>query len=554
MDAVTIRRMQARVLVLCDMAETRQAIAEALAGDEARVTLTADTAEARREAAAAPPDAVVAVDGGAAEAQGLLRSIRAAHALHGAMFVAVAVRDAHADLMQAGADQVLDAAASPEEIRRAVQGRLRRRTQLLELGQVDARRRSAESMVAARLGHGRLRGVIALRIERLDAVTAAMGGESAQHIAGEFRRRLGPLLPDGCEMVLLDHGVVAAVEGDDPQQLARAMLHQARQPLDVQGRSLRLRTHAGICHAVASDGDAGTLLRRAEVAAREAADQGLADPHAWDAALGHRLLDDLAMAHAIREAVEHAAFRLVLQPQVRMDRGEPFGAEALIRWTAPGDRPISTARFVQVAEDTGLMDAIGAWSLREACRQAVAWDAQGLRLRVSVNATPHQLLQADFAAMVQRSLAEGGLSGERLVVEVPERAIATREPQLARTLESLRSMGVTVAVDDFGAGLATVAALRDLAVQELKIDRMFIRALPGTPQDRMAVETVLQLAQRLGLRTVAVGVEHAAQWAWLKEQGCDAAQGWLIGRPVEADHFVEAIAALRRAKSAFTGG
>jgi EAL domain-containing protein (putative c-di-GMP-specific phosphodiesterase class I) len=98
-----------------------------------------------------------------------------------------------------------------------------------------------------------------------------------------------------------------------------------------------------------------------------------------------------------------------------------------------------------------------------------------------------------------------------------------------------------------------VAALRDLPVQELKIDRMFIRALPGTPQDRMAVETVLQLAQRLGLRTVAVGVEHTAQWAWLKEQGCDAAQGWLIGKPVEADGFVDAIAALRRGKATFTG-
>jgi EAL domain-containing protein (putative c-di-GMP-specific phosphodiesterase class I) len=100
------------------------------------------------------------------------------------------------------------------------------------------------------------------------------------------------------------------------------------------------------------------------------------------------------------------------------------------------------------------MGEIGTWSLREACRQAVAWDAQGLRLRVSVNATARQLLQADFADMAHRCLAEGGLSGERLAVEVPERAIATREPQLARTLEDLRSMGVTVAVDDFGGGAA----------------------------------------------------------------------------------------------------
>jgi EAL domain-containing protein (putative c-di-GMP-specific phosphodiesterase class I) len=298
--------------------------------------------------------------------------------------------------------------------------------------------------------------------------------------------------------------------------------------------------------------DAPAALRRAEAAAREARHQGLSIPHAWQDEIGARLLGDLELASAMRRAVEQAEFRLVFQPQVRMDRGEPLGVEALIRWTPPGGTSIPPNRFVALAEESGLIDHIGTWSLREACRQAVAWSEAGMRLRVAVNVTPRQVRHPGFAANVRQALAENGMPGDQLVLELGEAALLARDPgSLTETLQALRTLGVEIAIDDFGAGLGTLASLRSLPVTEIKIDRGFVRPLPGTGEDRLAVETVLRLAHQLRLRTVAVGVENAAQWAWLKEQGCDAAQGWLIGRPVESTDLPATIGALRRARGTF---
>ena len=172
-------------------------------------------------------------------------------------------------------------------------------------------------------------------------------------------------------------------------------------------------------------------------------------------------------------------------------------------------------------------------------------------LRVAVNASPAQVGNPHFVETVRQALAESGLAGDRLVIELSEAALLRDPRAIAQTLEALRTLGVQACVDDFGAGLATLASLRGLPIGEIKIDRSFVHALPGTPEDRMAVETVLRLASRMGLRTTAVGVENAAQWAWLREQGCDAAQGWLVGKPVEAHELVATIAALRRARGQF---
>jgi EAL domain-containing protein (putative c-di-GMP-specific phosphodiesterase class I) len=259
----------------------------------------------------------------------------------------------------------------------------------------------------------------------------------------------------------------------------------------------------------------------------------------------------MELASAMRQAVEQADFRMVYQPQVRMDRAEPFGVEALIRWNLPDGVSVPPNRFVALAEESGLIDDIGAWSLREACRQAVAWEEQGLGLRVAVNIAPRQAMQPHFAETVRQAIAESGLAGDRLLLEITEVALLRGADTLAASLEAIRSLGVRLAVDDFGAGLATLAGLRRLPISEIKIDRSFVRPLPGMAEDRLAVETILRLAQQMQLRTSAVGVENEAQWAWLKEQGCDTAQGWLIAKPVEGTELPGVIGALRRARGQF---
>jgi EAL domain-containing protein (putative c-di-GMP-specific phosphodiesterase class I) len=173
---------------------------------------------------------------------------------------------------------------------------------------------------------------------------------------------------------------------------------------------------------------------------------------------------------------------------------------------------------------------------------------------VSVNASTGQLRQGRLVELVRRALSESGLSGDQLAIDLPESALLHEPHELRSALEALRTLGVSVCVDDFGAGLATLALLRGQPLDEIKIDRSFIRPLPGTTDDRLAVDTVLKLAHRLGWRSVAMGVENAAQWSWLKDQGCDAAQGWLMGKPVEPETFVDTVATLRRARGQFGGG
>ena len=536
-----------------DAGERRDGVAQELSAACLDLTVTSDLTDARRLAHGSLPEAMVLVDSPACDALAAARSVRADRLLHSCMLVAVAHRDRHTALLRAGVDQTLGAGATPGEVREATECRLARRRQLLEVGGADARRHGAESIVEAMIAQGRLRGVIVLRGDRLDALAAAVGGEESRRLRGELRQRLSPLLPRGCEMVMMDDGAMVAVDAGGPamEELAESMLRHARSPISVAGRELRLRVHAGIAVTPASDAEASTLLQRAEVSARQARDTGMAAPNHWRDELATQVLDDLELATAIRRAVEQAEFRLVFQPLVRMDRGEPYGAEALIRWTPAGGVSVPPARFVAVAEETGLIDEIGTWSVREACRQAARWATEGLRLRVSVNVSPRQLQHGRLLDTVKCALSESGLSGEHLAIELPETALLRDGAEVRSTLEGLRSLGVGVCVDDFGAGLSTLAGLRNQPVDEIKIDRSFIRPLPGSTEDRLAVDTVLRLAHQLGWRAVAVGVEHAAQWAWLKDQGCDAAQGWLIGRPVEADAVIETIAAVRRRRGQF---
>jgi EAL domain-containing protein (putative c-di-GMP-specific phosphodiesterase class I)/DNA-binding response OmpR family regulator len=543
-----------RALLVCDAGERRDAVQAALVAANLEVTMAVDAADVPHLTRSLHADALVLLDTPACDALRVAEAIRQDASLHACMIVAVALRDRHASLMRAGTDHAMGAGTTADEVADAVIGRLHRRAQLLEVGAVDARRRSADSMVEALAARGRLHGVVALRVERMQELAAALGGEGATMLRGQLRERLSPALPRGSELAMIDGGAIAAVDSEARSiaEIADTLLRQARQSLQANGRDLRLRVHAGYieCGEIAGL-DPATALRRAEAAAREARHQGLAAPHPWRDELGARLLGDLELSSAMREAVEQAQFRLVFQPQVRMDRGDPFGVEALIRWNMPGGASVPPNRFVALAEESGLIDDIGAWSLREACRQAVAWDDLGLRLRVAVNVSPRQATQSGFADTVRQALAESGCAGDRLVLELGEAALLRDAGTLADTLQSLRTLGVEIAVDDFGAGLTTLASLRRLPIREIKIDRSFVRPLPGTREDRLAVETVLQLARSMQLRTVAVGVENAAQWAWLKEQGCDAAQGWLIGRPVEGAELPATIGALRRARGQF---
>jgi len=296
--------------------------------------------------------------------------------------------------------------------------------------------------------------------------------------------------------------------------------------------------------------DARTLIGRAEMAADQARSGAHSAAAHWSASMSSQVLNDLQLASALQHAVEHSEFQLLFQPQINMNRGDVYGAEVLIRWTSPEGVAIAPGRFVVVAQECGVMDQITLWSLRESCRHCAAWEQLGLHIRVAVNITANQLGNARFVDTVRGVLNESGVSGAQLAVEISEAAILSNPQAFSAPLTTLRNLGVAVCVDDFGVGVATLSNMKALPVSELKIDRSFIRPLPGTAPDRMMVQTMLALSKQLNMRMVAVGVENVTQWAWLKEQACDSAQGWLIGKAVAAEEFCALVGEIRQNKFA----
>ena len=239
----------------------------------------------------------------------------------------------------------------------------------------------------------------------------------------------------------------------------------------------------------------------------------------------------LRLESGLREAVAARAFELVYQPKIEAASGRLTGFEALIRWRHEG-AAISPADFIPVAEDTGLIIEIGRWVLEEACRTATRWALDHGPVPVAVNVSARQLADPGFARLVEQVLQRHGTPPHLLELEITETVIMKDVRHHLPTLNRLRALGVRIAIDDFGTGYSSLAYLRQLPVDVLKIDRSFVNDLPHAPD---IASTVIALAQRLLLSTVAEGVETAEQRHWLAEAGCDCLQGYLISRPLAAE-------------------
>lgn len=242
----------------------------------------------------------------------------------------------------------------------------------------------------------------------------------------------------------------------------------------------------------------------------------------------------LALQDDVREAVRRDELRLVYQPIVTVPDRVPVAVEALLRWHQPDRDPVTVTELVTVAEDVGAIVPIGSWVLRQACQQAAAWGADGLELRVNVNVSPVQLVWPGFADDVEEALASADLDASRLVLEITETALLEDALVVRPTIERLRRLGVRFSVDDFGTGYSSLRYLRDVPLDELKIDRTFVAGIADGPEDAALALAVIHLAASFDLRTVAEGVERDAQVVELASRGCGLAQGYLFSPPLGA--------------------
>jgi len=367
--------------------------------------------------------------------------------------------------------------------------------------------------------------------------------DSFGHPAGdELLRQLGPRLmravPTSGSVFRLGGDELAVllvdVNAEEATLVAERILAAIMEPFFLHKLSASVGASIGIALAP-QDATEGTGLMWCADTAMYRAKLGNIPHVFYDQGIdgGEQLLN---LVEELRDAVEEGKFVLHYQPQLDLRTGEVRAVEALIRWPHPRLGLVPPLKFIPLAEDAGLMQALTTWVLGEAMAQCAAWRSTGRILAVSVNVTTANLLQEGFTELVVDLLKKNGLPGEALVIEITEMSIITDFARSKAVIEEMRDLNIIVSIDDFGAGFTSLAYLSSLAVGELKLDRTFITGLGGDGQERVdLVRATIQLGHDMRLRVVAEGIEDVATLDLLSELGCDLAQGYYISRPMPAN-------------------
>jgi diguanylate cyclase (GGDEF)-like protein len=279
--------------------------------------------------------------------------------------------------------------------------------------------------------------------------------------------------------------------------------------------------------------DPGALIKQADTAMYAAKDAGRNAYRFYTADMNARVQARLQLETDMRRGLMDDEFFLVYQPQIEIASGRACGVEALLRWRDPQRGVIGPNEFIPVAEESGMIQALGARVLRDACRQVMTWHRHNMMLRLSVNLSVQQLQHDSWLSIVEDALHTSGLPARYLDLEITESVIITHPEKAVATLMKLKQMGVSITVDDFGTGYSNLSSLSSLPIQAVKIDQRFVHGLEQNKNDEAVIQAIIALSHSLGLRVIAEGVETVAQYEYLKSRGCEEAQGYLISRPLE---------------------
>jgi diguanylate cyclase (GGDEF)-like protein len=334
--------------------------------------------------------------------------------------------------------------------------------------------------------------------------------------------------------------IIGALEQDNNAGLvAHKLLAAFRQPFAVAGQSLYVTASIGISLFPQDGSEVDTLIRNADAAMYRAKDQGRDTLRFYTEDMTAHALAQVAMESDLRQALARGEFVLHYQPQIELATGRIAGLEALIRWQHPGRGLVAPGQFIPLAESTGLIVPISAWVVRTAAAQMKQWRDQGVLAdaAVWVNLSNRDLQNRGLAEAIEGMIREVGLDPRALAVEITETWIMANPESAAGNIQRLQALGIEVGIDDFGTGYSSLAALKHLAVSELKIDRSFVAGLPEDAAGCAIARAVIALGQALGLKVVAEGVETQAQADFLKREGCRMAQGYLFSRPLPAAEF-----------------
>jgi diguanylate cyclase (GGDEF)-like protein len=392
-------------------------------------------------------------------------------------------------------------------------------------------------------------GVLLIELDGLKAVNDALGHAIGDRLLIEVAERTRAAVgsrgvvarPGGGFAVLVEN----VADEEDASALAELVVDALALPYELDGRVLFIAPRIGIVVADGSYRDVDTLLRNADVALYHARSSGQRAFVCFEQSMHVAALDRLELEAGLRRALQHGQLVLHYQPIAGLRSGQILGVEALVRWMHPERGMVPPMDFIPLAEETGLVVALGEWVLREACRRTVAWHrAHPDRppLFVAVNLALSQLQLPAFGETVAAILIETGLRAEDLVLEITESQIMDNIEAIRPNLERLRRLGVRMSIDDFGTGYSSLSRLRSLPVDELKIDRSFVHEIRNAEDEAPLVSAIIAMAHGLGLKVVGEGVETAEQLDFLLRDGCDRVQGYLLGRPAPAELIDDLIA------------
>jgi diguanylate cyclase (GGDEF)-like protein len=389
--------------------------------------------------------------------------------------------------------------------------------------------------------------VLFIDLDRFKSVNDSLG-----HRAGD---ELLALVSERIQSSLRASDVAARLGGDEfavllenasiehARQVAERIATSVGEPFRLGDRTVYIGSSIGIAPCQARGVDAAELLGNADVAMYQSKKARSGQVVLFEPAMHAEVLTRLDFQVDLKNAISAGEFRLMFQPQVRLDSAELCATEALLRWRHPTRGDVPPDVFIAVAEEIGLISDIGRWVMHEGVRELAAWRRIVPDLTMSINASPREIVDRGFVACVKDALAEAAVPGDALTIELTETALMTDPSTALRHLKALKSAGVRVAVDDFGTGYSSLSYLRQFPVDQVKIDRSFVAGVSRSTEDRAVVKAIIDLGRALRLQVVAEGIESDAQLRALRRLGCDLGQGYHLYRPLERDHCTEVVRA-----------
>jgi len=417
------------------------------------------------------------------------------------------------------------------------------RTQLEEQLRLDlARARRSGDAVA----------LLYFDLDNFKLVNDSLGHAAGDEVLRETARRVAELVrggdvlarQGGDEFLLLMHCPGPETATAAAHLAADRIAAALERPFEVSGAEFHIGASIGVALAPEHADDAESLLKRADSAMYQAKRAGGGTVAVFQQEEGDARAR-LSLTTRLRRAIGAGDLRLHYQPIVALDDSGLTGVEALVRWEDPEHGLVAPGDFIPIAEETGLIDPIGDWVVEELCAQGVRWAQQGLRPRLSFNLSPRQLRRTDLVSSISERIAAHGLRPEQLCAELTETAVMSDAHRHRSLLDELHEAGLSIAIDDFGAGHSSLARLRDLPVQVLKVDRSFLDRVPDDRGSSSIVAAILALAEALNMTTIVEGIESHAQLDFLRNHRCPFGQGYLLGRPVPADELSLAVLAPR---------